>query len=140
MNHINLVGRICRTPEVKEIGNDNKVINFTMAVDRKFKNKNGEKEADFIPVVFFGKAAGIIEQYFHKGDGIGVGGRLQVRNYENKEGKKVYVTEVIGEDFFFLPAKKSGNEQAADTNIDSVKQLNNDPDFVLMDDSGDVPF
>ena len=138
MNHINLVGRICRTPEVKEIGNDNKVINFTMAVDRKFKNKNGEKEADFIPVVFFGKAADIIEQYFHKGDGIGISGRLQVRNYENKEGKKVYVTEVIGEDLFFLPAKKSSNEKA-DTNIDSVAQLNNDPDFVLMDNSSDDP-
>jgi len=140
MNHINLVGRICRIPEVKEIGNDNKVANFTMAVDRKFKNKNGEKEADFIPVVFFGKAAGIIEQYFHKGDGIGISGRLQVRSYDNKEGKKVYVTEVIGEDFFFLPAKKSSNDQTADTNIDSVKQLNNDPDFVLMADSDDVPF
>ena len=138
MNHINLVGRIVRTPEVKEIGNDNKVINFTMAVDRKFKNKNGEKEADFVPVVFFGKAAGIIEQYFHKGDGIGISGRLQVRNYENKEGKKVYVTEVIGEDLFFLPAKKSSNEKA-DTNIDSVAQLNNDPDFVLMDNSSDDP-
>ena len=60
MNKVDLIGRIVRTPEVKEIGNDNKVVNFTMAVDRKFKNKNGEKEADFIPVVFFGKAAGII--------------------------------------------------------------------------------
>ena len=138
MNKVDLIGRIVRTPEVKEIGNDNKVINFTMAVDRKFKNKNGEKEADFIPVVFFGKAAGIIEQYFHKGDGIGISGRLQVRTYDNKEGKKVYVTEVIGEDFFFLPAKKSSNDQS-DTKIDSVAQLNNDPDFVLMDNSSDDP-
>ena len=97
-----------------------------------------KKEADFIPVVFFGKAAGIIEQYFHKGDGIGVGGRLQVRSYDNKEGRKVYVTEVIGEDFFFLPAKKSSNDQS-DTKIDGVAQLNNDPDFVLMDNSSDDP-
>lgn len=140
MNHINLVGRICRTPEIKEIGNDNKVASFTIAVDRKFKNKNGEKEADFINIVFFGKASGIIEQYFHKGDGIGISGRLQVRNYDNKEGKKVYVTEVVGEDFFFLPAKKSSNEQQADTKIDTIKQLNNDPDFALMADSDDVPF
>ena len=139
MNKVDLIGRIVRTPEVKEIGNDNKVVNFTMAVDRKFKNKNGEKEADFIPVVFFGKAAGIIEQYFHKGDGIGISGRLQVRSYDNKEGKIVYATEVIGEDFFFLPAKKSSNDQA-DTKIDSIAQLNNDPDFVLMADLDDVPF
>lgn len=138
MNHINLVGRICRTPEIKEIGNDNKVASFTVAVDRKFKNKNGEKEADFISVVFFGKAARIIEQYFHKGDGIGIGGRLQVRSYENKEGKKVYVTEVIGEDFFFLPAKKSGNDQQIEK---TSKQLDNDPDFVMMADSDDpLPF
>ena len=138
MNKVDLIGRIVRTPEVKEIGNDNKVVNFTMAVDRKFKNKNGGKEADFIPVVFFGKAAGIIEQYFHKGDGIGISGRLQVRSYDNKEGKKVYVTEVIGEDFFFLPAKKSvGQEQKSDP----VKELENDGDFVLMADSDDpLPF
>lgn len=138
MNHINLVGRIVRTPEIKEIGNDNKVASFTIAVDRKFKNKNGEKEADFINIVFFGKAAGIIEQYFHKGDGIGIGGRLQVRSYDNKEGKKVYVTEVVGEDFFFLPAKKSVNEQQIEK---TSNQLDNDPDFVMMADSDDpLPF
>lgn len=138
MNKVDLIGRIVRTPEVKEIGNDNKVASFTIAVDRKFKNKNGEKEADFISIVFFGKAAGIIEQYFHKGDGIGISGRLQVRSYDNKEGKKVYVTEVIGEDFFFLPAKKSGNDQQTEK---TSNQLDNDPDFVMMADSDDpLPF
>jgi len=137
MNKVDLIGRIVRTPEIKEIGNDNKVASFTMAVERKFKNKNGEKEADFIPVAFFGKAAGIIEQYFHKGDGIGISGRLQVRSYDNKEGKKVYVTEVIGEDLFFLPAKKSGNESPVEN---ASNQLENDADFVLMADDDELPF
>ena len=137
MNKVDLIGRIVRTPEIKEIGNDNKVASFTMAVERKFKNKNGEKEADFIPVAFFGKAAGIIEQYFHKGDGIGISGRLQVRSYDNKEGKKVYVTEVIGEDLFFLPAKKSGNESPVEN---ASNQLENDADFVLTADDDELPF
>ena len=108
MNKIILVGNLTRDPEIRVIEESGKPITkITIAVQRPFKNTNGEKEADFIGVVFFDKRAEAVAQYFKKGDPISVSGRLQTRNYEDKEGQRKYVSEVIADDFQFIHTRKS---------------------------------
>jgi single-strand DNA-binding protein len=135
MNKAVIVGRLVRDPDVRAL-NDGKIVSkFTVAVNRRFKNKNGEKEADFIPVVVFGKPAEFVAEYVKKGNMVSVSGRITTGSYE-KEGRKIYTTEITADEVNSIGSKK---DNQADTNIDSVQQLN-DPDFVLMDDSDDVPF
>jgi single-strand DNA-binding protein len=97
VNKVILVGRLTRDPEVKNTMTGRAVATFTLAVDRRFKNKDGQKEADFIPIVFWGKQAELAGQYLSKGSQIGVSGRIQVRNYDAQDGTKRYVTEVVGQ-------------------------------------------
>ena len=137
MNRVVLVGRLVRDPDVRALNDGKTVSKFTVAVDRRFKKKNGEKEADFIPVVVFGKPAEFVAEYVKKGNMVSVAGRITTGSYDNKEGKKVYTTEITADEVNSIGSKK--DNQAADTNIDSVAQLNNDPDFVLMDNSSDDP-
>ena len=137
MNKAVIVGRLVRDPDVRALNDGKTVSKFTVAVDRRFKNKNGEKEADFIPVVVFGKPAEFVAEYVKKGNMVSVAGRITTGSYE-KEGRKIYTTEITADEVNSIGSKK--DNQAADTNIDSVAQLNNDPDFVLMSDSDDVPF
>lgn len=137
MNRVVIVGRLVRDPEVRALNDGKTVSKFTVAVDRRFKNKNGEKEADFIPVVVFGKPAEFVAEYVKKGNMVSVSGRITTGSYDNKEGKKVYTTEITADEVNSIGSKK--DNQQAETNIDSVKQLNNDPDFVLMDNSSDDP-
>ncbi len=107
MNKIELVGRLARDPELKLIeATGKKVCNFTLAVSRSFVNLNGEKEADFIPIVVWGKIAETVSLYVKKGGLIGVTGRLQIRSFDTKEGNRKYVTEVVGEQVIFLDTKK----------------------------------
>ena len=137
MNKAVIVGRLVRDPDVRALNDGKTVSKFTVAVDRRFKNKNGEKEADFIPVVVFGKPAEFVAEYVKKGNMVSVAGRITTGSYE-KEGRKIYTTEITADEVNSIGSKK--DNQAADTNIDSVAQLNNDPDFVLMSDSDDVHF
>ena len=137
MNKAVIVGRLVRDPDVRALNDGKTVSKFTVAVDRRFKNKNGEKEADFIQVVTFGKTAEFVAEYVKKGNMVSVAGRITTGSYE-KEGRKIYTTEITADEVNSIGSKK--DNQAADTNIDTVAQLNNDPDFVLMADSDDVPF
>ncbi len=137
MNKVVLVGRATRDPEVKNTSTGKPVANFTLAVDRRFKNKDGQKESDFVPIVIWGKQAEFVGNYMSKGSQCSLSGRLQVRSYDAQDGTKRYVTEVIADEVNLLGSKKDSQE--ADTKIDSVAQLNNDPDFVLMDNSSDDP-
>ena len=104
MNKVILIGRLTRDPEVKYFSGDTAVANFTLAVDRTYKNKDGEKEADFIPVVAWRKQAELCEKFLSKGSLIAISGRLQVRSYDANDGSKRYVTEVVVEDIQFLSA------------------------------------
>src|SRR5699024_1283702 len=115
MNSIHIVGRLTKDVSLKYTQNGVAVANFTVAVNRQFKNANGEREADFINVVQFRKGAELTAQYMSKGSQIGVTGRIQTRNYENNEGKRVYVTEVVAENVQFLDSKKS-SEPKQETN------------------------
>ena len=114
INQTVLTGRITRDLELKYTGTGTAVLSFSIAVERPFKNAQGERETDFIDIVAWRKTAENIAQYFKKGDGIGVVGRIQTRNYENNEGRKVYVTEVVAENFDFPIQNK--NQQQSQSN------------------------
>ncbi|NWL87588.1 single-stranded DNA-binding protein [Paenibacillus sp. 79R4] len=96
------IGRLTRDPELQYTPNGIAVTKFTLAVDRPFTSQNGEREADFIPVVVWRQAAEACANYLAKGRLVAVEGRIQVRNYENSEGKRIYITEVIADNVRFL--------------------------------------
>lgn len=105
INQVILVGRLTKDPELKLTTEGTYLAQVTLAVSRHFRNQNGEIEADFIPCTLWRKAAENTAQYCRKGAVVGVTGRLQTRHYDNKEGKRVYVTEVVADSIRFLSAK-----------------------------------
>ena len=132
MNNTNLQGRLTKDVELKHTGSGTAVASFTIAVERPFKGANGERETDFINVVAWRKTAEIINQYFNKGDGIIIQGRIQTRNYENNEGKRVYITEVVADNFSF-PLQNKKQERNKSQQDDSP--FDRDEDSVQIDDS-----
>lgn len=113
INRTVLTGRLTRDPELKYTQNGTAVVSFTLAVDRQFKPKNGDREADFIKCVIWRKQAEAFANYNHKGSMIGIDGRIQTRSYENQQGTRVYVTEVVVENFSFLGGRQDNNQQQA---------------------------
>lgn len=120
MNKCIFVGRLCRDPEVRNTQGENSstIARFSIAVNRRFKNSEGNYDADFINCVAFGKTAEFIENYFKKGMAIGITGRLTTGSYTNKDGIKVYTTDVTVEEAEFVESKNAsqqnmGNEQPA---------------------------
>ena len=109
INSVNLVGRLTKDIELRVSQSNVAVASFTLAVNRSFKNASGEREADFINCVAFKKTAEILNEYASKGSQIGVTGSIQTRNYENKDGQRVYVTEVIANNIALLDSKASNN-------------------------------
>ena len=116
MNKVVLVGRLTRDPEVRYSQGDNAtaVARYTLAVNRKFK-QDGEPTADFIPCVVFGRSAEFTEKYFRKGMQVAVSGRIQTGSYTNKDGNKVYTTDVVVEEQEFAESKAANqqNQQSA---------------------------
>ncbi|AYB47158.1 single-stranded DNA-binding protein [Paenibacillus lautus] len=110
INRSVLVGRLTKDPELKYTPSGVAVAQFTLAVDRPYTSQSGEREADFIPVVVWRQLAETCANYLRKGRLTGVEGRIQVRSYENNEGKRVYVTEVIADNVRFLEGNRN-NEQ-----------------------------
>jgi len=108
LNRVILIGRLTRDPELRYTPNGVAITQFTLAVDRPFSNSQSEKEADFIPVVTWRQLAETCANYLRKGRLAAVEGRIQVRNYENNEGRKVYVTEVIADNVRFLESANRG--------------------------------
>jgi len=106
LNNVVLIGRLTRDPDLRYSPSGTAVANFTLAVDRAFKNADGEKETDFIPVVVFNKQAENCANYLAKGRLVAVEGRIQVRTYDDKDGNKRWVTEVIAHNVRFLESGK----------------------------------
>lgn len=102
INSVVLVGRTTKEIELKYTSNDLAYVNFTLAVNRNFKNQNGEREADFINVVIWRQQAENLANWAKKGTLLGITGRIQTRNYENQQGQRVYVTEVVADNFQIL--------------------------------------
>lgn len=111
INNLTLVGRLTKDPDLKYTGNGTAVATFTLAVNRNFTNQSGEREADFINCVIWRKPAETLANYAKKGVLIGVTGRIQTRSYDNQQGQKVYVTEVIADNFQLLESKKADSSQ-----------------------------
>lgn len=109
MNRVVLVGRLTKDPDLRYTPNGVPVATFTLAVNRPFSGQNGEREADFINCVVWRKPAENVSNFLKKGSLAGVDGRIQTRNYEGQDGKRVYVTEVQAESVQFLEPKNSGN-------------------------------
>jgi len=139
MNKIILIGRLTSDPEIRYSQGENPtaVARYTLAVNRPFK-RNGEQEADFLPCVAFGKIAGSAEKYLYKGSRVCIEGRIQTGNYTNKEGQKVYTTEVVVERQEFLE-KRAGN---SNQNPDSGASGNYADSFMNIPDGIDeeLPF
>ncbi|NCU39249.1 single-stranded DNA-binding protein [Candidatus Saccharibacteria bacterium] len=108
MNSVQLIGRLTKDLDLKYTQTGKAVATGTLAVNRRFKNAQGESEADFINIQIWDKSAENLANFTRKGSQIGVNGRIQTRNYENKEGQRVYVTEIVVENFTLLE-KKSDN-------------------------------
>jgi single-strand DNA-binding protein len=114
MNRVVLIGRLTKDPEMRYTTNGIAVTMFTLAVNRPFANQEGERQADFINIVTWQKLADLCATYLRKGRQVGVEGRLQTRSYENQEGRKVYVTEVVADRAYFLEKAeetRTGNQQ-----------------------------
>jgi len=109
INRVVLVGRLTRDAELKYTANGVAVAQFTVAVNRSFTNAKGEREADFINCVIWRKAAENFSNFTHKGSLVGVDGHIQTRSYENQQGNRVYVTEVVIESFSLLESKKEAD-------------------------------
>lgn len=119
MNSVQLVGRFTHDPDVRYTNGGATVARFSVAVDRRFA-KEGEQTADFINVVAFGKTAEFIEKYFHKGNRIGIVGRIQTGSYKNKDGATVYTTDVVAENVEFVESKGGNNQQQPQPPADFV--------------------
>ena len=106
INNVVLVGRLVRDPELRYTPSNQAVATFSLAVNRNFKSQNGEREADFINCVIWRQQAENLANWAKKGALIGITGRIQTRNYENQQGQRVYVTEVVAENFQLLESQK----------------------------------
>ena len=109
MNKVVLIGRLTRDPELRYTGNNTAVASFSIAVNRNFANAQGEREADFINIVVWRKQAENVKNYLSQGSQAAVEGRLQTRSYDDNNGQKRYVTEVIANSVEFLGSKNSNN-------------------------------
>ncbi|NFH70111.1 single-stranded DNA-binding protein [Clostridium botulinum] len=137
MNKVVLIGRLTKDPELKFTpGAGTAVTTLTLAVD-KYNSKEGKKEADFVPVVIWGKQAESVANYMVKGSQMAISGRIQTRNYEAKDGTKRYVTEVVATEVQFL--SKSNDSSGGNTSSSPFDNGNFDEDINPVDD-GDCPF
>ncbi|WP_047503141.1 single-stranded DNA-binding protein [Staphylococcus sp. ZWU0021] len=112
INRVVLVGRLTKDPEFRTTPSGVSIANFTLAVNRTFTNAQGEREADFIDVVVFRKQAENVNNYLFKGHLAGVDGRIQSRSYENNEGKRIFVTEVVADSVQFMEPKSQSKSQS----------------------------
>ncbi|EPI38660.1 single-stranded DNA-binding protein [Enterococcus faecalis] len=130
INNVTLVGRLTKDPDLRYTQSGTAVGQFTLAVNRNFTNQQGDREADFINCVIWRKAAESFTNYARKGTLIGLTGRIQTRNYDNQQGQRVYVTEIVVENFQLLESKEV-NDQRRSSKPDQAtfdKQATEKPD------------
>lgn len=142
-NKVILIGRLIKDAELRYTTSNRAVAQFTIAVNRPYTNQEGQRDADFINIVAWDKLGENISKYTHKGSLIAIEGRLQVRNYENNEGRKVYVTEVIANNVQFLESKKNdgqANNQEDKKDNDPFEEMGEKINNGLPEDNLDLPF
>ena len=143
MNKVILMGRLTRDPEVRYTSTNNTLVaTFSLAVNRRFARQGEERQADFINVVAWDKTGEFCSKYFKKGQQVGVIGRIQTRNYDDKDGKKVYVTEVIAEETYFADSRREGDAMGGNpfAGVDApFSAADSQSDFTPVTDD-DLPF
>lgn len=144
INKVVLVGRLTKDPELRSTQSGISVTTFTLAVERNFTNQQGEKEADFIPIVTWRGLADTCAKYLAKGRLTAVSGRMQVRTYDTQEGQRRYVTEVVADEVQFLewsqPSSNTGYEREPQSNNNPAKEPQNTGFQPIDDDDDELPF
>ena len=136
MNKVILMGRLTRDPEVRYTQTNNTMVtSFSLAVNRRFVKEGEERQADFINIVAWSKTAEFCSKFFKKGQQVGVVGRIQTRNYDDDQGMKHYVTEVVAEEVYFADSKKD-NVNSEEPNVNQAELTVN----VVDNQSDDLPF
>ena len=141
MNKVMLIGRLTKDPELRYTQSVTAVASFTLAVNRRFSNQSGEREADFINCVAWQKSAEFVANYFRKGQQMALEGRLQVRSYDGNDGQRRWVTEVVAEQIEFVGSKNengSGRQDYQNNNASAGSSLGLGEEIVF--DDNDLPF
>ena len=139
MNKVILMGRLTRDPEVRYTQTNNTLVaSFSLAINRRFARQGEERQADFINVVAWNKTGEFCSKYFKKGQQVSIIGRLQTRNYDDKDGKKVYVTEVIAEEAYFADSRRDGD--ASDFENTFGETFGQSAEFQVTSSDDDLPF
>lgn len=143
MNKVILMGRLTRDPEVRYTANNNTLVaSFSLAVNRRFSKQGEERQADFINIVAWDRTGEFCSKYFKKGMQVGIIGRIQTRTYDDKDGKRVYVTEVIAEEAYFADSKRENEAMGGNQfgGVDAPFNANStSSDFTPVTDD-DLPF
>lgn len=147
MNKVLLIGRLSKDPELRYTQGGTAVANFTLAVNRRFTNQSGEREADFINCVAWSKTAEFVANYFKKGQQMAMEGRIQVSTYDGNDGQKKWKTDVIAEQIEFVGSKNGSNDNANGgngSNHSGSGSTHSDPQLGLGEeivfDDNDLPF
>ena len=143
MNKVILMGRLTKDIEMRQTPNGVSLVRFSIAVTRRFKNSNGEYDADFINCVAWRKTGEFIARYFQKGSMIAIVGSIQTRSWDGNDGKKQYATEVIVDEAYFTGSKSEsgtgGNTDLSDSGLDDLNSQYGE-DFATIGDEEDLPF
>lgn len=143
INNVTLVGRLTKDPDLRYTANGTGVATFTLAINRNFTNQAGEREADFVQCVIWRKPAETLANYARKGTLLGVTGRIQTRSYDNQQAQRVYVTEVVAENFQLLESKATSEQrqstQASQPTQQANRQNYNEPVSSGFPNDGDMP-
>lgn len=143
MNKTILLGRLTKNPDIKYSQTNNVMIaNFTLAVDRRYVKQGEERQSDFINIVAYSKLAEFVNKYISKGIQICVSGRIQTRSWDDDNGQRHYVTEIIAEEIDFADAPKKSNENVSDKTVADKSQVveETDKDTEFISDTDDLPF
>ena len=135
LNRVVLIGRLTKDPELRYTPNGVAVATFTLAVDRNYKNANGERETDFIPCVVYRQLAELCANYLAKGRLAAIDGRIQVRSFDGQDGQRRWITEVVGENVRFLSPKENNSNYGSASGMSEVGDFGHE---VSLDD--DIPF
>lgn len=139
LNHITIMGRLTKDPELRLTQSGTSVTSFSLAIDRDFKNQSGEKETDFIECVAWKNTAEFVSKYFQKGRMAVVSGRLQLRDWTDKEGAKRRIAEIVADNVYFADSKQDQKQESKQDNFNSLHNRVNQ-EFAEIGEDENLPF
>ncbi len=140
VNTVVLIGRLTKDPDVRYTATNNTLVaSFTLAVNRKFVRQGEERQADFIPIVVWGKSGEFVSKYFKKGMQVSVVGRIQTRSWDDQNGQKRYTTEVIADEVGFAEGKREDSNNNVTETFGSIADVSSTNEFSAITDD-DLPF